>query len=121
VPYDESDFVFASVGEHHGFVGAALVLSLFALLIWRALRILTMAKDLFGSLIAAGVVAMLMCQVFVNVGVAIGIMPITGITLPLMSYGGSSVISTLLAVGLLQSIYVRARSSDALKSRVPAW
>jgi rod shape determining protein RodA len=121
VPYDESDFVFASVGEQHGFVGAALVLSLFALLIWRALRILTMAKDLFGSLIAAGVVAMLMCQVFVNVGVAIGIMPITGITLPLMSYGGSSVISTLLAVGLLQSIYVRARSSDALKSRVPAW
>lgn len=121
VPYEESDFVFAAVGEQHGFVGAALVLSLFALLIWRTLRVLTMAKDLFGSLIAAGVVAMLMCQVFVNVGVAIGIMPDTGITLPLMSYGGSSVISTMLAIGLLQSIYVRARSSDALKSRVPNW
>ena len=121
VPYDESDFVFASVGEQHGFVGAALVLSLFALLIWRALRILTMSKDLFGSLIAAGVVAMLMCQVFVNVGVAVGIMPDTGITLPLMSYGGSSVISTMLAVGLLQSIYVRARSSDAMKGRAPIW
>lgn len=121
VPYDESDFIFASVGEQHGFVGAALVLSLFALLIWRALRILTMSKDLFGSLIAAGVVAMLMCQVFVNVGVAVGIMPDTGITLPLMSYGGSSVISTMLAVGLLQSIYVRARSSNALKSRAPNW
>jgi rod shape determining protein RodA len=121
VPYDESDFVFASVGEQHGFVGAALVLSLFALLIWRALRILTMSKDLFGSLIAAGVVAMLMCQVFVNVGVAVGIMPDTGITLPLMSYGGSSVISTMLAVGLLQSIYVRARSSDAMKGRAPVW
>ncbi len=121
VPYDESDFVFASVGEQHGFVGAALVLSLFALLIWRALRILTMSKDLFGSLIAAGVVAMLMCQVFVNVGVAVGIMPDTGITLPLMSYGGSSVISTMLAVGLLQSIYVRARSSDVMKGRAPIW
>lgn len=121
VPYDESDFIFASVGEQHGFVGAALVLSLFALLIWRALRILTMSKDLFGSLIAAGVAAMLMCQVFVNVGVAVGIMPDTGITLPLMSYGGSSVISTMLAVGLLQSIYVRARSSNALKSRAPNW
>lgn len=121
VPYDESDFIFASVGEQRGFVGAALVLSLFALLIWRALRILTMSKDLFGSLIAAGVVAMLMCQVFVNVGVAVGIMPDTGITLPLMSYGGSSVLSTLLAIGLLQSIYVRARSSNALKSRAPVW
>lgn len=121
VPYDESDFIFASVGEQHGFVGAALVLSLFALLIWRALRILTMSKDLFGSLIAAGVVAMLMCQVFVNVGVAIGIMPDTGITLPLMSYGGSSVLSTMLAIGLLQSIYVRSRASNASKSRALAW
>ncbi|MFZ2049331.1 MAG: FtsW/RodA/SpoVE family cell cycle protein [Solirubrobacteraceae bacterium] len=121
VPYDESDFIFASVGEQYGFVGAALVLSLFALMIWRALRILTMSKDLFGSLIAAGVVAMLMCQVFVNVGVAVGIMPDTGITLPLMSYGGSSVISTMLAIGLLQSIYVRARSSNATKVRAPAW
>ena len=96
----------------------ALVLALYALLIWRALRILVMAKDLFGSLVAAGVAAMLMFQVFVNVGMTIGIMPITGVTLPLMSYGGSSVITTLLAVGLLQSIYVQARASQALKGRV---
>ncbi len=118
VPEDHTDFVFAAVGEQYGFVGAALVLSLYALVIWRALRILTMAKDLFGSLVAGGIVAMLMFQVFVNVGMAIGIMPITGVTLPLMSYGGSSVITTLLAVGLLQSIYVRARASEALKGRV---
>jgi rod shape determining protein RodA len=118
VPEDHTDFVFAAVGEQYGFVGAAFVLSLYALLIWRALRILTMAKDLFGSLLAGGVVAMLMFQVFVNVGMAVGIMPITGVTLPLMSYGGSSVITTLLAVGLLQSIYVRARASEALKGRV---
>jgi len=118
VPEDHTDFIFAAVGEEYGFVGAALLLSLYALLIWRTLRILTMAKDLFGSLIAGGVVAMVMFQVFVNVGMAIGIMPITGVTLPLMSYGGSSVITTLLAVGLLQSIYVQARASEALKGRV---
>ena len=87
------------------------MLSLYALLIWRTLRILTMSKDLFGALIAGGVAAMLMFQVFVNVGVAIGIMPITGITLPLMSYGGSSVITTMLAVGLLQSIYLQRASA----------
>jgi rod shape determining protein RodA len=118
VPEDETDFVFAAVGEQYGFVGAALVLSLYALLIWRTLRILTMSKDLFGSLVAAGIVAMLMFQVFVNVGMAVGIMPITGVTLPLMSYGGSSVITTLLAVGLLQSIYIQARVSQAHKGRV---
>ncbi len=118
VPEDHTDFVFAAVGEQYGFLGAALVLSLYALLIWRTLRILVMAKDLFGSLLAAGVAAMLMFQVFVNVGMTIGIMPITGVTLPLMSYGGSSVITTLLAVGLLQSIYVQARASQALKGRV---
>jgi rod shape determining protein RodA len=119
VPESHTDFIFAAVGEEYGFAGAALVLSLYALLIWRALRILTMSKDLFGSLVAGGVAAMLMFQVFVNVGMAIGIMPITGVTLPLMSYGGSSVITTLLAVGLLQSIYVQARASEALKGRVP--
>jgi rod shape determining protein RodA len=118
VPEDHTDFIFAAVGEQYGFVGAALVLSLYALLIWRTLRILTMAKDLFGSLVAAGVVAMLMFQVFVNVGMSIGIMPITGVTLPLMSYGGSSVITTLLAVGLLQSVYVQASASNAQKGRV---
>ena len=121
VPEDHTDFVFAAVGEQYGFVGAGLVLCLYALLIWRTLRILTMSRDLFGSLLAAGVAAMLMFQVFVNVGMTIGIMPITGVTLPLMSYGGSSVITTLLAVGLLQSIYVRARASAALKGRVPLY
>ena len=118
VPEDQTDFIFAAVGERYGFVGAGLVLLLYALLISRTLRVLVMAKDLFGSLVAAGVAGMLMFQVFVNVGMTIGIMPITGVTLPLMSYGGSSVITTLLAVGLLQSIYVQARASAALKDRV---
>jgi rod shape determining protein RodA len=118
VPEDDTDFVFAAVGEQFGFVGAALVLSLYALLIWRALRILTMAPDRYGTLIAGGVLAMLMFQVFVNVGMSIGIMPITGVTLPLMSYGGSSVMTTLLAVGLLQAIYVHGRGAEALKGRI---
>jgi rod shape determining protein RodA len=118
VPEGNTDFVFAAVGEEYGFVGAGIVLLLYALLISRTLRVLVMAKDLFGSLIAAGVAAMLMFQVFVNVGMTVGIMPITGVTLPLMSYGGSSVIATLLGVGLLQSIYVQARTSAALKGRV---
>jgi rod shape determining protein RodA len=119
VPEDHTDFVFAAVGEQYGFLGSALVLSLFGLLIWRAVRILLMAKDLFGSLVAAGVAAMLSFQVFVNVGMTIGIMPITGVTLPLMSYGGSSVVTVLLAVGLLQSIYLQARAAESLKGRVP--
>ena len=103
------------VGERYGFIGAAFVLSLYALLIWRALRIVTLSKNLYGTLVAGGIAAMLMFQVFVNVGMSLGIMPITGIPLPLMSYGGSSVLVTFLAIGLLQSIYVQARLSQ--KSR----
>ena len=106
------------VGEEFGFVGAALVLSLFALLIWRALRILTMAKNLYGALIAGGITAMLMFQVFVNVGMTIGIMPITGVPLPLMSYGGSSVLVTFMAIGLLQSIHAQARETAAVERAI---
>jgi rod shape determining protein RodA len=115
LPEGRTDFIFAVVGEQYGFVGAGIVLSLYALLIWRALRILTIAKNLYGALIAAGIGAMLMTQVFVNVGGNVGIMPITGIPLPLMSYGGSSVIVTLIALGILQSVYVQAREAAASK------
>jgi rod shape determining protein RodA len=115
VPDRTTDFIFSVIGERFGFVGAAFVLSLYALLIWRALRIMTLSKNLYGSLIAGAIAAMFMCQVFVNVGVAIGIMPVTGIPLPLMSFGGSSVVVTLMAIGLLQSVYVQARLTS--KSR----
>ena len=115
LPEHHTDFIFAVVGERWGFVGAAFVLSMYALLIWRGLRILTVSKNLFGAIVAGGIVAMLMFQVFVNVGMTIGIMPITGIPLPLMSYGGSSVITTLMAIGLLQSIYAQARETAAAK------
>jgi rod shape determining protein RodA len=112
LPERHTDFIFAVVGERFGFVGAAFLLSLYALLIWRALRTLTLSKNLYGSMIAGGIAAMLMFHVLVNVGMNIGIMPITGIPLPLMSSGGSSVIATFVALGLLQSIYVQARLSS---------
>jgi rod shape determining protein RodA len=115
VPERTTDFIFAVIGERFGFMGAAFVLSLFALLIWRALRIVTLSKNLYGTLVAGGIAAMLMFQVFVNVGMSLGIMPITGIPLPLMSYGGSSVLATLLAIGVLQSIHMQAQLSQ--KSR----
>jgi rod shape determining protein RodA len=118
LPEGDTDFMFAALAETYGFVGAAVVLSLYALLIWRALRILTMSKNLFGTLIAAGILAMLMFQVFINVGMTIGIAPVTGVPLPLLSYGGSSVIVTFIAVGLLQSIYAQGRrAAKANKSR----
>ncbi|MBA3509315.1 MAG: rod shape-determining protein RodA [Thermoleophilaceae bacterium] len=117
LPEHHTDFVFSVVGEEFGFMGAALVLSLYALLIWRCLRILTVSKNLYGTLIAGGITAMFMHQVFINVGMTIGIMPITGVTLPLMSYGGSSVIVTFMALGLLQSIHAQARETAFAKGR----
>jgi rod shape determining protein RodA len=117
LPTPTTDFIFSAVGELYGFAGAALVLSLYALLIWRGLRILTMSKNLYGSVIAGGILAMIMFQVFVNAGMTIGIMPVTGVPLPLMSYGGSSVLVTFIAVGLLQSIYIQGRRTTAAKGR----
>jgi rod shape determining protein RodA len=117
LPEHHTDFVFSVVGEQFGFLGAGLVLSLYALLLWRALRIVTSAKNLYGALVAGGVTAMLMFQVFVNIGMTIGIMPITGVPLPLMSYGGSSVLVTFLAIGLLQSVSAQTRSTDMAKTR----
>jgi rod shape determining protein RodA len=109
LPERHTDFIFAVIGERYGFLGAAFVLSLYALLVWRALRLLTLSKNLYGTLIAGAIAAMLMFQVVVNVGMNLGIMPVTGITLPLMSYGGSSVLVTFMAIGLLQSIHVQAQ------------
>ena len=117
LPEHHTDFVFSVIGEMFGFAGAAFVLSLYALLIWRALRILTMSKNLYGTLIVGGVLAMLMFQVFVNVGMTVGLGPITGVPLPLMSYGGSSVLVTFIAIGLLQSVHVQARLTSDAKRR----
>jgi rod shape determining protein RodA len=119
LPERHTDFVFAVIGERFGFAGAAFVLSLYALLIWRILRISTLSKNLYGTLIAGGIVAMLMLQVMVNVGMTLGVMPVTGVTLPLMSYGGSSVIATFLAIGLLQSICVQSRIGSSSRAPIP--
>lgn len=118
IPEADSDFIFAAMGEMYGFAGAAIVLALYALLIWRTLRIVTMAKNLYGTLIAGAILAMFMFQIFLTIGMNLGIMPVTGIPLPLMAYGGSSVLTTFIAIGLLQSIYVQARMSSAGKARV---
>jgi rod shape determining protein RodA len=112
LPENQTDFIFSAVAERWGFAGAALLLSLYALLIWRALRITTLSKNLYGSLVGAGIAAMLLFQVFVNVGMNVGLMPVTGVPLPLMSYGGTSVLVTFMAVGLLQSIYVQSQLSS---------
>jgi rod shape determining protein RodA len=112
VPERHTDFIFAVIGERYGFMGAAFVLSLYALLFWRALRIVTLSKNSYGILVAGGIAVSLLFQVFVNVGMNLGIMPITGVPLPLMSYGGSSVLATFLAVGVLQSINIQARLSQ---------
>ena len=107
VPEQHTDFIFTAVGEQLGFIGAATMLGLFALLIWRALRIASMARDAYGTLIAGGIAALWSFQVFVNVGMTMGIMPITGIPLPFISFGGSSMLMHFAAVGLLHSIHMR--------------
>jgi rod shape determining protein RodA len=107
VPEQRTDFIFTAVAEQLGLVGAAVLLALFAMVIWRTWRTATQARDQFGTLVCVGVLAMIAFQVFENIGMAIGIMPVAGIPLPLMSYGGSSVIATLGGVGLVLSVRMR--------------
>lgn len=109
LPEHHTDFVFSVLGEELGFIGAAILLMLYVVVVWRALRIAMISDSLFGSLVAGGILSMLLFQVFVNIGMTIGIMPITGIPLPFISYGGSSMVANLLAIGLLESIHVRSR------------
>jgi rod shape determining protein RodA len=107
IPEHHTDFIFAVTSEMFGFVGGAVLILLFALVIWRGLRTMARASSQVDMLVAGGIVAMIGFQVFVNIGMTVGIMPITGIPLPFMSYGGSHTISTMIAVGLLLGIYQR--------------
>ncbi len=107
VPEQQTDFIFTVVAEETGFVGGAVVLGLVGLLLLRVWRIGQMADDRFGMLLSAGVFSMLVFQVFQSVGMSTGIMPITGIPFPLVSYGGSSLLATCLALGLVQSVHMR--------------
>ena len=107
VPEQRTDFIFTAVGEQLGLVGSGLLLLLFAIVIWRTWRAATLARDLVGTLICVGVLAMLVFEVFENIGMTMGIMPVAGIPLPLMSYGGSAVIATFAGVGLVANVRMR--------------
>ena len=107
VPEQSTDFIFTVVGEQFGFVGSAIILFLFAIVIWRAFRIALLSKDPFVTYVAAGVASMFAIQMFVNIGMNVGIMPITGIPLPFISYGGSSLLANFAAVGLLLNVHMR--------------
>ena len=107
VPENQTDFIFTVVGEELGFLGSSILLSMFALLLWRAIRIAALARDAFGTLLSAGVIAVFAFQVFINIGMAIGIMPVTGLPLPFVSYGGTSLIGSYLMVGLLLNVHMR--------------
>ncbi len=107
VPENHTDFIFTVVGEEFGFLGALVVLGLFAILLWRGLRIAALAKDLFGTLLAAGAVGLFTLQIFVNVGMTIGIMPVTGIPLPFVSFGGTSLIISFTLIGLMLNVHMR--------------
>ena len=105
LPAAHTDFIFSVIGEELGFVGAVFVLSLFLFMIWRSLYISTIANNRFASLVAVGMASMLTFHVFVNVGMTIGVMPVTGLPLPFLSYGGSSLLTNCIALGLLLHIY----------------
>ena len=107
IPEQHSDFIFSAIGEEFGFIGSVFVLGLFAVLIWRTLAIAWSARDDFGALLAAGIAALLSFHLLANVGMALGLLPVVGIPLPFLSYGGSSLFMNLAAIGILQSIAMR--------------
>jgi rod shape determining protein RodA len=107
VPSQQTDFIFTVAGEELGFVGTIVIVFLLGVVILRALRIATRAEDLFGLLVASGIAMWFAFQSFVNIGMTIGIMPITGLPLPFVSYGGSAIFADMIAIGLLQSVHRR--------------
>ncbi|HWH55545.1 MAG TPA: rod shape-determining protein RodA [Gaiellaceae bacterium] len=110
LPEHATDFVFASIAEQRGFVGVSFLLLLYLLVVWRGLKVMAGARDAFSAIAAGGIVVALLFQVFVNVGMTVGIAPITGIPLPFVSVGGSAMIANLLAIGVLEAIHVRGNS-----------
>jgi rod shape determining protein RodA len=117
LPESPTDFIFAGFSEQRGFAGASLLLALYLLVLWRGLRVITMARDLYSAVVAGGIVVAFLFQVFVNIGMTMGIAPITGIPLPFVSVGGSSMIANLAAMGVLLSIHARGRVARAPRRR----
>jgi len=107
VPEQHTDFIFTAVGEQLGLIGSALLLGLFVLMVWRIWRTASISRDLLGTLLCVGVLAMLVFQIFENIGMTMGIMPIAGIPLPFMSYGGSAVVASFAAIGLVLNVHMR--------------
>ena len=115
LPEHHTDFIFAVISERNGFLGASVLIILYALFVWRALRIAVISRDMYGSILAGGIGVTVIFQVFVNIGMTIGIMPVTGIPLPFVSYGGTAMIAFLCFVGLLEAIHLRATMTPAPK------
>jgi rod shape determining protein RodA len=116
LPEHATDFAFASLAEQRGFLGATFLLCLYLLVVWRGLRVIALARDPFSAIVAGGIVVALLFQIFVNVGMTIGIAPITGIPLPFVSVGGSSMIANLVAMGVLLAIHARGRDEPPRSS-----
>jgi len=117
LPAHHTDFIFAVLSERNGFLGALVLIALYGVVIWRCLRIATLSRDMYGSILAGGVAVMFLFQVFVNIGMTIGIMPVTGIPLPFLSYGGTAMITFLMFVGLLEAIHLRATATPSNRGR----
>lgn len=118
LPEHHTDFIFAVLSERNGFLGALVLIALYGVVIWRCLRIATLSRDMYGSILAGGVAVMFLFQVFVNIGMTIGIMPVTGIPLPFLSYGGTAMIAFLMFVGLLEAIHLRATVTPSTRGRL---
>lgn len=118
LPEHHTDFIFAVLSERYGFVEGLLLLLLYAIFVWRCLRIATLSRDMYGSILAGGIGATVMFQVFVNIGMTIGIMPVTGIPLPFVSYGGTAMVTFLMLVGLLQSVHLRGTMATNARGRL---
>ena len=118
LPEHETDFIFSNLAERVGFVGSMLLILLFFVLIWRILHVATISRDRFGVLIAVGIGTMFLFHVLVNIGMTMGIMPVTGIPLPFISYGRSSLVVSVMSLGLLQSIAMRSRSEVSKTPKV---
>ncbi len=109
VPYQQTDFVFSVAGEELGLLGATVIIGLVGVILWRGIQIARLARDPFGRLVAVGVVAWFAFQAFENIGMNLGIMPVTGVPLPFVSYGGTSMFAAWIGIGLLQSVHIRSR------------
>lgn len=109
VPANHTDFIFAVLGEEWGLIGVIVLLLLYSIIIYRLIKIAKGSKNIFGTVISVGLVSNLIFSIFQNIGMNIGIMPITGITLPLMSYGGSSILTSFMILGLVLNIGMRRK------------